>query len=108
MPKMTAKPHVYKVGQQAGFQLSLTGKVQSIVQKGDSLMVTKVFPFKQPKTKMVAGRQGGGSGPIIGGPIASPDECGGRCADSITYNGYNYKFRKCTLSGSSSSASILC
>lgn len=66
-------------------------------------MVTKVFPLKQPKTKMVAGRQGGT--PI--GPIL-PNACSGNCQDSIQFSGHTYKFHKCSLSGSSGYASVLC
>jgi len=105
MPK---KPHVYKVGQRAEFQLALTGKVQSIVPKGKFLVVTKVFPIKvkKPRTKMIAGRRGGGTIPVTG-PII-PDACNGHCADIAQWNGNQYAFDHCTTDGSSGSFSISC
>jgi hypothetical protein len=98
------KPHVYRVGQRAEYQLALAGKVKSIVVTGKVLVVTKVFPFKQPRSKMVAGKRGGGVTPIV----SSPDACSGQCADNITFNGHNYAWTRCSLSGSASYASVKC
>jgi hypothetical protein len=108
MPKKTTKPHVYKVGQPAEFQLTLAGKVQSIAPKGKFLVVTKVFPIKvkKPSTKMVAGRRGGGLTPITG-PVR-PDACGGHCSDTIQWSGNQYAFDHCETSGSPAAFSIAC
>jgi hypothetical protein len=47
MPKKAQKkPHVYKVGQRAEYQLALTGKVQSVVPKGKGVVVITFFPIK--------------------------------------------------------------
>jgi hypothetical protein len=112
MPKKTKKkPHVYKVGQRAEFQVTLTGKVQSIVPKAKGLVVTKVFPIKganlkKPKAKMLAGRKGSGSVPI--GPIASPDACEGNCVDSVSYQGRTLNFYKCKAYRTGSTITVIC
>jgi hypothetical protein len=111
MPKKTQTPHVYRVGQRAALNVTLAGKVQSIEQQGNFVVVTKFFPLKgvnlkNRATKMVAARQGG-SGPITG-PIASPDACGGYCQDSITWGKRTLNYHHCEVTTSADGVTATC